>query len=122
MEKNQLFLEVAADVVKFYAVMAHCLRFVMDEEVSEQMPLENVRERFQQIHAALQHRLAQNPVVRGKIEGDHLSTLKLLEAHQGAASDPARQAELREEALRLHYYARERSAALSDLVAVFRSL
>ncbi len=34
MKKEQVFLDVASDFVKFYAIMGHCLQNIMNEEVS----------------------------------------------------------------------------------------
>jgi hypothetical protein len=67
-------------------------------------------------------RMANNPVVKNKVQYDYNLGLKLLEDFGDPSLDQARREKVKEEALRLHFYAWERSASLSDLVAVFRSL
>ena len=94
----------------------------MDDAVSEQMPLEQVKEQFRQTQEALMPRMTSNPVVKNKVKYDYSMTLKLLGDFGDASLDQARREVVKEEALRLHFYARERSASLSDLVAVFRNL
>ena len=122
MSKDQVFLEVASNLANFYAIMGHCFRVIMDDEVSEQMPLGQVKEQFRQTQEALMPRMTSNPVVKNKVKYDYNMTLKLLGDFGDASLDQARREVVKEEALRLHFYARERSASLSDLVAVFRSL
>jgi len=122
MSKDQVFLEVASHLANFYAIMGHCFRVIMDGEVSEQMPLEQVKEQFRQTQEALMPRMTSNPVVKNKVKYDYNMTLKLLGDFGDASLDQARREVVKEEALRLRFYARERSASLSDLVAVFRSL
>ncbi len=122
MSKDQVFLEVASNLANFYAMMGHCLRVIMDDEVSEQMPLEQVKEQFRQTQEALMPRMTSNPVVKNKVKYDYNMTIKLLGDFGNPSLDQARREMVKEEALRLHFYARERSASLSDLVAVFRNL
>ncbi|HEX9757921.1 MAG TPA: hypothetical protein VGB26_08980 [Nitrospiria bacterium] len=122
MSKDQIYLEVASDFVKFYAIMGHCLRTIMDGEASQQLPLDQVKEQFQKAKEVLMPRLSGNPVVLKKVEDDFGMTLKLLAENANSKLDQAKREETKEESLRLHFYARERSASLSDLVAVFRGL
>jgi len=122
MSRDQVFLEVASNLANFYAIMGHCFRAIMDDAVSEQMPLEQVKEQFRQTQEALMPRMTSNPVVKNKVRYDYSMTLKLLGDFGDASLDQARREVVKEEALRLHFYARERSASLSDLVAVFRNL
>jgi hypothetical protein len=122
MSKDQVFMEVASGLANFYAIMGHSLRVIVDEKVSQHMPLGEVKEQFRQSQEALMPRMSSNPVVTNKIKYDYDMTLKLLGEFGNASLDQARREELKEEALRLHFYARERSASLTDLVAVFRSL
>jgi hypothetical protein len=56
------------------------------------------------------------------VEHDYQATLKLLKHFDNLGRTPARPKGLKEEALKLHSYAKERTASLSDLVAVLRSL
>jgi hypothetical protein len=94
----------------------------MDDEVSEQMPLDQVKEQVRQTQGALMPRMTRNPVVKNKVKHYYNMTLKLLGDFGDASLDQARREKVKEEALRPHFYARGRSASLSDLVAVFRSL
>jgi len=122
MSKDQVFMEVAAGMASFYAIMGHSLRVLMEDEVSIQMPPGAVQEQFRQIHEVLMPQVSSNPVVKNKIENDYDMTMKLVGEFSNPKLNEARLEEVKEEALRLHFYARERSASLSDLVAVFRSL
>jgi len=122
MSKDQIYLEVASDFVKFYAIMGHCFRTIMDGEASQQIPLDQVKEQFQKAKEVLMPRISANPVVLKKVEDDYGMTLKLLEENANPNLDPIKRDETKEESLRLHFYARERSASLSDLVAVLRGL
>jgi hypothetical protein len=122
MSKDQVFMEVASGLASFYAIMGHSLRVMMEDEVSIQMPPGEVSEQFRQIHEALMPRIASNPVVKNKINDDYDTTSKLVGEFSNPKLNESRREEIKEEALRLHFYARERSASLSDLVAVFRSL
>lgn len=122
MSRDQVFLEVASNMVKFYSMMGHCLRFINEEDIKEQMPLEELVRHFKETQQALDSRLAENPVVKGKFEKDYRVTLKLLEGLENTGKDrPAGKSE-KEEALRLQVYAREKAASLSDIVAVLRRL
>jgi len=122
MSKDQVFMEVASGMASFYAIMGHNLRAMMEDAVSIQMPPGEVSEQFRQIHDALMPQVSSNPVVRSKIKDDYDMTMKLAGEFSNPRLNESRLEEVREEALRLHFYARERSASLSDLVAVFRSL
>jgi hypothetical protein len=122
MSKDQVFLEVASGLASFYAIMGHNLRVMMEDEVSIQMPPGEVAEQFRQIHDALMPQVSRNPVVGNKIKDDYDRTMKLAKEFSNPKLKEDRAEEVKEEALRLHFYARERSASLSDLVAVFRSL
>lgn len=114
--KDQIFLEVAANLTRFYTFMAHSLRFIMEDTASDQITLEQVRAQLDQAWATLLPRLEHNPVMKGKLEKDYNMTLKL-----AGDSKNLNEAQ-KQEARRLHSYAREKSASLSDLVAIFRSL
>lgn len=122
MSKDQVYLQVASGMASFYAIMGHSLRVMMEDEVSIQMPPGEVQDQFRQIHDALMPQIAGNPVVKNKLEDDYEMTVKLTGEFSNPKLNEARREEVKEEALRLHFYARERSASLSDLVAVFRTL
>jgi hypothetical protein len=122
MSKDQVFMEVASGMASFYAIMGHNLRVLMEDEVSIQMPPGEVQDQFRQIHDALKPQVSGNPVVSNKLKDDFETTMKLAGEFSNPKLNEGRLEEVKEEALRLHFYARERSASLSDLVAVFRSL
>jgi hypothetical protein len=120
--KDQLFLDVAATLTKFYLFMAHSLRVVAEDTSADQLPLEMVRGQLDQAWTILLPLLEGNPVMKHKIENDYNMTLKLTGAHREMKREDPGYASLKQEAHRLGSYAREKSASLSDLVAIFRRL
>ena len=122
MSKDQIFLEVAANLTRFYTFMAHSLRFVTEEATQDQMALEQVRAQLDQAWATLFPRIEKNPVMKGKLEKDYNTTLKLTQDYRNLSRDDPSHEGMKQEALRLSSYAREKSASLSDLVAILRSL
>ena len=122
MGKEQIFLEVAANLTRFYTFMAHSLRFMMEDAASDQITLEQVRAQLDQAWTTLLPRLERNPVMKGKLEKDYNTTLKLTRDYRNLSRDDPGHESMKQEARRLHSYAREKSASLSDLVAIFRSL
>ncbi|HSG06546.1 MAG TPA: hypothetical protein VLB09_09125, partial [Nitrospiria bacterium] len=93
MTRDQVFLEVASNLVKFYSMMGHALRFITGDEVSDQMPLEELLGHLKETREALDPHLAGNPVVKGKVENDYRKTLELLEGLNGPDKDESKKEE-----------------------------
>ena len=122
MSKDQIFLEVAANLTRFYTFMGHSLRFVSEDAASGELPLEQLESQMTQARTTLLPRIDKNPVMKNKIESDYSTTQKLTADFRNLKpNDPARE-KIKQEARRLSAYAKEKSASLSDLVAIFRSL
>jgi hypothetical protein len=114
--KDQVLIEVAANLTRFYTFMAHALRFVTEDSDPDQITLEQVEAQLKQTWAILHPRLVKNPVMKGKLEKDYNTTLNLTGDRKSLNEAQ------KKEAIRLQTYAREKAASLSDLVAIFRSL
>jgi hypothetical protein len=121
--KEQVFLEVTADLVKFYTFMAHAVRVLTESTPSGQITLQQVEGQLRETRESLAPRLANNPVVLKKIEADYLRVSNLMEGFKrgGERNSPEREALIRDGAT-LRAYAQEKAACFSDLVAIFRSL
>ncbi|MBI5197581.1 MAG: hypothetical protein HZA19_03125 [Nitrospirae bacterium] len=120
-QKEQIFLEITADMVKFYTFIAHSMRILTEETPSGQISLKDVQDQLRNIRTVLVPRLEKNPVVMKKVETDYQKAVALIDALQKTAS-PADRGRLAADANAVRSYAQEKSGSLSDLVAIFRSL
>ncbi len=120
--KGQLFLEVASNLVLFYTFTGHALRALTDESAAAQLSPEQVETQLNSIWAALAPRLTRNPVVKKKLEDAYQNTQGLIRDFQKLKQDDPAFEEIKQDVIRRAAHAKEKSAALSDLVALFRSL
>jgi hypothetical protein len=123
MSKEELFMSVATDLVKFYALLGHALKFVTDSSAHEQpMTLEQVEAQFHGVRDSILARLERNPVMKKKVETDYYSLIRLLDQYRKSGPGKPQPKKLKQEAVDLQTYAKDRTGSFSDLVAIFRSL
>ncbi len=120
--KDQLFLEVTANLVRFYTFTGHALRALTDESAAAQLSPGQVEAQLTSIWAALVPRLAHNPVVQKKLQCFYQETGELIRDFQRLKKDDPAFEEMTQDVIRRAGNAKEKSAVLSDLVALFRSL
>lgn len=122
--KEQVFMDVTSDLVKFYTFISHAMRLMTETTASGQITIDQVLDQIRNLHAALVPRVGNNQVVMKKVDQDHQKALALIETFKkmGSQAPPADRERLSRDAAPFQVYAQEKSACLSDLVAIFRGL
>lgn len=118
--KDKLFLDLAADLTRFYTVLWQSLRAAAGEPPMDQMTPAQLAGEIRQIWASLLPRLEKNSIVKGKIEKEMNDALRIAAEHEQRGSKGAIRADLKEEASRLKAEGRLKASGFSDLVALFR--
>ena len=120
--KEKVFLELAAELTRFYTLLWKSLQPASGENAVEQFTPDQFSEQLRQIWSSLLPRLEKNAIVKEKIEKDFNDALRIAAGHQGPGSKDEKRAAIKEEALRLMTEGRLKASGFSDLVALFRRL
>lgn len=120
--QDNVLIEIAANMGKYYSFLAQSLRALYDEEMAAQLPAELLESQIAETHKALGPALGKNHVVKGNMEKVAEEVRRIREAYLATgAKDPKRQA-LKEEAQRYCSQVQEKARVISDLVGLFRRL
>ncbi|HUK57298.1 MAG TPA: hypothetical protein VLY20_11635 [Nitrospiria bacterium] len=120
--KDRIFLELAAELTRFYTLLWKSLQPAAGEKAVEQFTPEQFAEQLRQIWASLLPRLEKNSIVKDKLEKDFNAALRIAAEHERPQSKGAGRAKAKEEAVRLMAEGRLKASGFSDLVALFRRL
>ncbi len=120
--KDKIFLELAAELTRFYTLLWKSLQPAAGEKAVEQFTPEQFSEQLRQIWASLLPRLEKNAIVKDKLEKDFNEAIRIAAEHERPGSKGAKREKMKEEASRLMAEGRLKASGYSDLVALFRSL
>ena len=120
--KEKVFLELAAELTRFYTLLWKSLRPAAGESAVEQFTSDQFSEQLRQIWSSLLPRLEKNTIVKDKLEKDFKDALRIAAEHERLGSKDLKRAALKDEASRLMTEGRLKSSGFSDLVALFRRL
>lgn len=122
MTKEKIFLDMAAELVRFYTLLWHSLRTAAGESQPEQPSEAQVDEQIRQVWTSLLPRLETNAIVKNKFEKEYTDAVRIAAEHRNLGPKDDRRTALALEAGRLASEARLKASWYSDLVALFRSL
>lgn len=112
-------LEVTETLVRLYVFLAQHLNRCLDEAAGQSLPEQELQAHLSATRATMMDLLAVNPVVKRKVEGECDRILSLGARYlRGEAKGAA----VREEVQRELSLLRQKTIALSDLLAVFRAM
>jgi hypothetical protein len=111
-------IEITETLVRLYVFLTQYLDRCLDQAARDSLPEEDMQAHLTTTKAKMMEILAVNPVVKGKVEQECNRVLSLgATCLKGGAEKPAALAELKAERAVL----RNKTIALSDLLAVFRA-
>ena len=120
--KETIFLELAAELTRFYTLLWKSLRPAAGEAAVEQFTPDQFSEQLRQIWSSLLPRLEKNAIVKDKLEKDFSDTRRIAADHERLGSGDPKRAALKDDASRLMTEGRLKASGFSDLVALFRRL
>jgi hypothetical protein len=121
-DKQKVFLDLAAELTRFYTVLWQSLRGAAGETPMDQMTPDQLAGEIRKIWASLLPRLEKNSIVKGKIEKEMNDALRIATEHGRPGSKGGVRADMKEEASRLMAEGRLKASGFSDLVALFRRM
>jgi hypothetical protein len=120
--KEKIFLDLTVDLTRFYTLLWQSLRPAAGDAPMDQMTPEQLDDQIRQTWAHLLPRLEKNSVVKSKIEKEFNDAVRIsAEYRKLGPKDPKKKA-LEQDGLRIMIEGRQKAAAFSDLVALFRRL
>ena len=120
--KDQIFLDLAAELTRFYTLLWQSLRPAAGEKAAEHFTPDQISEQLRQIWSSLLPRLETNAIVKEKLQKDFGDALRIAAEHEKQRPKDQKRAALKEEAARLMNEARTKASGFSDLVALFRRI
>jgi hypothetical protein len=120
--KEKVFLDLAAELTRFYTLVSKSLQSAAGEKAVEQFTPDQFSEQLRQIWASLLPRLEKNPIVKDKLENDFHEALRIAAEFEKRGAKGKKDARLKKEAARLMTEGNLKASGLSDLVALFRRL
>ncbi len=120
--KEKIFLELAAELTRFYTLLWKSLQPAAGESAVEQFTPDQFSEQLRQIWSSLLPRLEKNAIVKDKLEKDFSDARRITAEHERLGSGDLKRAAIRDEASRLMTEGRLKASGFSDLVALFRRL
>ncbi len=112
-------IEITETLVRLYVFLTQYLDRCLDQATRESFPEQDMQAHLSSTRATMMDILAVNPVVKGKVEKECDRVLSLGAAClKGGAEKTAALSEVKSERAVL----RNKTVALSDLLAVFRAL
>lgn len=120
--KEKIFLELAAELTRFYTLLWKSLQPAAGESAVEQFTPDQFSEQLRQIWSTLLPRLEKNAIVKDKLEKDFNDALRIAAERERLGPKDAKRTAIKEEALRLMTEGRLKASGFSDLVALFRRL
>ena len=118
--KEELFLELAADLTRFYTLLWQSVRAASGDASPAPLPPDQMADQIRKLWSSLLPRLEKNSIVKNKIEQEMKEGLRIAAAHQDLDAGDLNRAAVREEAAQLLTTGRVKASGLSDLVALFR--
>jgi len=115
---NLQFIQVTETVLRLYVLLSQFLDRCYDQAAKEAFPEQEFQAHLAKTREQATQLLATNQVVRGKVEAECENILKLAAECQEGRKDQNWQGQLEKEREIL----RIKTLALSDLLAVFRSV
>ena len=112
-------LEVTETLVRLYVFLAQHLNRCLDEAAGQSLPEQELQAHLSATRATMMDLLAVNPVVKRKVESECERILSLGARYLRGESKAAA---VREEVQRELSLLRQKTIALSDLLAVFRAM
>src|SRR3989344_3918640 len=120
--KEKIFLELSAELTRFYTLLWKSLQPAAGESAVEQFTSDQFSEQLRQIWSSLLPRLEKNAIVKDKLEKDFNDALRIAAGHHRLESKNPKGKAIKEEAARLMTEGRLKASGFSDLVALFRRL
>ncbi|HTN44441.1 MAG TPA: hypothetical protein VMN77_11660 [Nitrospiria bacterium] len=120
--KEKLFLDLAAELTRFYTLLSKSLQPAAGEKAVEQFAPDQFSEQLRQIWASLRPHLEKNAIVKDKLEKDLHEALRISSEYEKRGPKGRKDAVLKKEAARLMEEGRLKASGFSDLVALFRRL
>lgn len=120
--KEKVFLDLAAELTRFYTLLWKSLQPAAGEKAVEQFTPDQFSEQLRQIWASLLPRLEKNSIVKGKIEKEMNDALRIAAEYDRSGSKGVIRGDIKDEASRRMTEGRLKASGFSDLVALFRSL
>jgi hypothetical protein len=122
MTKEKIFLDMSAELVRFYTLLWHSLHAAAGEPQPEQPSEAQIDEQIRLVWSSLLPQLEKNAIVKNKIEKEYTEAVRIAAEYRKLGPKDDRRTDLEREAGRLASEARLKAAWYSDLVALFRSL
>jgi len=119
---NNILIEIAANMGKYYSFLAQSLRALYDEGMAAQLPAELLETQLAEVRKALGAALENNPVVKGNMEKVAQEVDRIRQAYVAAGTQASKRQALKEEAQRYGAQVQEKARVISDLVGLFRRL
>ena len=120
--KEKVFLDLAAELTRFYTLLWKSLQPAVGERAVEQFTPDQFSEQLRQIWSSLLPRLEKNAIVKDKLEKDFNDALRIAAEREKPGPKDAKRTAIKEEASRLMTEGRLKASGFSDLVALFRRL
>ncbi|MBI3610989.1 MAG: hypothetical protein HY204_09855 [Nitrospirae bacterium] len=120
--KEKIFLDLAAELTRFYTLLWKSLQPAAGEGAVEQFTPDQFSEQLRFIWSSLLPRLEKNAIVKNKLEKDFNDALRIAAGHEKPGSKDPKRAAIKAEAARLMTEGRLKASGFSDLVALFRRL
>jgi len=120
--KEKIFLDLAAELTRFYTLLSKSLQPAAGEKAVEQFTPDQFSEQLRQIWASLLPRLEKNAIVKDKLEKDFDGALRIVADYEKRGAKGKKDSGLKKEAVRLMTEGRLKASGFSDLVALFRRL
>lgn len=117
-DTNLLHITTTETLVRFYVLLAQYIDRCLDETTKRSLPEKEFQTHLAETRAQVTELLATNRVVKNKAEMEFQRITALCEQFLQSPADPALKENLQGE----HQVLRIKMLALSDLLAVFRSV
>ena len=120
--KDKIFLDLAAELTRFYTLLWHALRTAAGEGSPGDLAPDQMRDQLRGTWASMLPRLEKNSIVKNKLEKDFNDALRMAGEHEKLGPKDKKRGALKKEAARLTNEARTKASGFSDLVALFRRM
>ena len=115
---NPIHIQITETFVRFHVLLAQILDRCLDETARQGLPEHDFQQHLEETHTQVAKLLSTNRVVKDKAEQEYERIKALAGNYKGAPGQEAQKQEM----LKALDVLKIKSQALSDLLAVFRSL
>jgi hypothetical protein len=120
--KDKKYLDLTVDLTRFQTLLWQSLRAAAGEAPMDQMTPEQLDDQIRQTWTQLLPRLEKNSIVKSKMEKEYNEAVRISAEFRKLGPKDREKKALEPEASKRMIEGRQRAAAFSDLVALFRSL